>query len=79
MRVGIIGAGLSGLVAARTLVAAGHGVVVIEKSRGLGGRLAARRVGDTVVDHGTPIFEAPPGSALSDLVAQLRALLGRSL
>lgn len=66
-----MGAGLSGLAAARTLTAAGHDVVVFEKSRGLGGRLASRRVGDAVVDHGAPALDVPAGSALADLVAQL--------
>lgn len=63
-RFGVIGAGLSGLAAARTLHAAGHEVVVVEKSRGVGGRIASRRVDGTVVDHGTPTIVAPPGSAL---------------
>ncbi len=71
MRVGIIGAGLAGLAAARELVAHGHGVVVIEKSRGVGGRLASRRVEGAVVDHGAPIIETPRGSALDDLVRSL--------
>jgi predicted NAD/FAD-dependent oxidoreductase len=52
MRVGIVGAGLAGLGAARTLTAAGHETVIFEKSRGLGGRLAYRRVGPYLFDHG---------------------------
>ncbi len=71
MRVGIIGAGLSGLVAARTLRQEGHEVVVVEKSRGVGGRLAARRVADTVVDHGAPIIDALAGSSLARLLTEL--------
>ncbi len=57
MKIGIIGAGLSGLVAGRVLTAAGHDVIVFEKSRGYGGRMATRRVDrETAVriDHGTP-------------------------
>lgn len=65
-----MGAGLAGLVAARDLAGAGHEVVVIEKSRGLGGRMAARRLEGTVVDHGLPVFEAPPQGALAALVAE---------
>lgn len=43
----VIGAGLAGLSAARALNAP-----IIEKSKGLGGRLATRRVGDEKFDHG---------------------------
>ena len=71
MRVGIVGAGLSGLAAARELIAGGHEVVVIEKSRGVGGRLAARRIDGAVVDHGVPLIETPSGSALSELVGSV--------
>ncbi len=57
MKIGIIGAGLSGLVAGRILARAGHDIVVFEKSRGYGGRMATRRVErDEMirVDHGAP-------------------------
>ena len=71
MRVGIIGAGLSGLAAARDLIGLGYEVVVIEKSRGVGGCLAARRIEGTVVDHGAPLIECVPGSTLHRLVHSL--------
>ncbi len=51
-RIAVIGAGISGLAAANTLQEAGAYVTVIEKSRGLGGRVATRRIGDLAVDHG---------------------------
>lgn len=54
--VAVIGAGLSGLLAARKLAAAGLSVVVLEKSRGLGGRMATRRIGGAVCDHGAQFF-----------------------
>ena len=73
MRVGVVGAGLAGLAAARELVATGHEVVVVEKSRGLGGRLASRRVGEAVLDHGSPVVAAPAGSALRAAVDALGA------
>ena len=48
----IIGAGLSGLSAARDLQQAGKNVLLVDKGRGLGGRLAGRRIGDACFDHG---------------------------
>lgn len=47
----VIGAGAAGLVAARSLVPE-HRVVVLDKARGVGGRMATRRLGPAVVDHG---------------------------
>lgn len=56
MKVTVVGAGLSGLIAARELASQGHSVVVIDKGRGVGGRLATRRIGDAVFDHGAQFF-----------------------
>jgi len=58
MRVVVIGAGLSGLTAARQLAGNGHEVTVVDKGRGVGGRLATRRIGDATVDHGAQFFTA---------------------
>lgn len=44
MNIAIIGAGLSGLLAAKKLKVEGHNVVVFEKSRGRGGRLCSKRL-----------------------------------
>ena len=55
-RIGIIGAGLAGLMAARELLSAGHEVVLFDKGRSPGGRLATRRIGDATVDHGAQFF-----------------------
>ena len=52
----IVGAGLAGLTAARELVAAGRSVHVVDKGRGVGGRLATRRIGDARLDHGAQFF-----------------------
>lgn len=49
----IVGAGIAGLTCAQQLVQAGESVVVLEKSRGVGGRVATRRVPHARVDHGT--------------------------
>lgn len=57
--IAIIGAGLSGLVCARRLQAAGHSVRIFEKSRGVGGRMATRRAeGFGEFDHGAQYFTA---------------------
>lgn len=50
--VAIVGAGMAGLTCAQRLYQAGYRVVVVEKSRGLGGRLATRRLLNTHADHG---------------------------
>lgn len=52
----IVGAGIAGLMAARTLQAAGKEVIVVDKGRGVGGRMATRRVGAAVIDHGAQFF-----------------------
>ena len=54
----IIGAGISGLLLARTLKASGASVVVLEKSRGYGGRMATKRIGEAVFDQGAQYFTA---------------------
>jgi hypothetical protein len=57
-RVAVVGAGVAGLACARTLADHRLPVVVFEKSRGLGGRLATRRTETDVFDHGAPAFTA---------------------
>lgn len=54
----IIGAGMAGLSAAKLLTEAGKSVVLLEKSRGLGGRAATRRIDGIPVDHGAQFFTA---------------------
>jgi renalase len=56
MRVVIVGAGMSGLVAANQLQAAGAEVAVVDKGRSPGGRLATRRIGEAILDHGAQFF-----------------------
>ncbi|MEM9609175.1 MAG: FAD-dependent oxidoreductase [Actinomycetota bacterium] len=52
----VVGAGIAGLCAATRLEAAGHRVTVLDKGRGVGGRMATRRFGDAVADHGAQFF-----------------------
>ena len=54
----VVGAGLAGLLCARTLTDAGRPVVVLDKGRSPGGRLATRRIGAATLDHGAQFFTA---------------------
>jgi renalase len=65
----VVGAGLSGLVAARTLRDAGVRVRVLDKGRGVGGRLATRRIGEARLDHGAQFFTVR-GEAFAAVVAE---------
>jgi predicted NAD/FAD-dependent oxidoreductase len=56
MRVVVVGAGIAGLMAAQTLVKNGHDVIVVDKGRSPGGRLATRRIDDATLDHGAQFF-----------------------
>ena len=60
MKIGIIGAGLAGLTAARGLAKAGHALVLFDKARGPGGRMSTRRTetgqGMAYFDHGAQYF-----------------------
>lgn len=53
----IIGAGLSGLLLAKTLKKPS---LILEKSKGLGGRIANRRIEDLGFDHGAPFLSDGP-------------------
>ena len=53
----IVGAGLSGLMAAQTLLERGLSAHLIDRGRSVGGRLATRRVGEGgLADHGAQFF-----------------------
>lgn len=69
--IAIVGAGIAGLVCAQQLSQAGYSVLVVEKSRGLGGRLATRRLHGTLADHGA-CYLKPKGELFLRFVELLR-------
>ncbi len=54
----IVGAGLAGLTVATTLASRNWKVRLLEKSRGVGGRMATRRIAGGRADHGAQYFTA---------------------
>ena len=56
MRTLIVGAGLTGLIIANRLKSSSE-VVVLEKSRGVGGRMATRRTDTAKFDHGAQFYK----------------------
>jgi renalase len=54
--VAIVGAGISGLCAARVLTKGGLNVTIFEKARGVGGRTSTRRENEYTFDHGAQFF-----------------------
>ncbi|MGD1705068.1 NAD(P)/FAD-dependent oxidoreductase [Dapis sp. BLCC M229] len=69
--IAVIGAGIAGLVCAQEVQKAGYSVVVLEKSRGVGGRMATRRVSGSRADHGVRYLE-PTGKFLQQLINNLK-------
>lgn len=67
MKVCVVGAGVSGLAAARTLKAAGHEVVVLEKSDHPGGRIETIRSGGYIFDSGATSI-APRGRSIEPVM-----------
>jgi len=65
----IIGAGISGAVVSHFLHQAGIKHLILEKSKGLGGRIASRRIGDSSFDHGVSEFSLDPeGKAIFEKI-----------
>src|SRR5687767_3981722 len=54
----IIGAGLAGVMAARTLAQQGHTVTLLDKGASVGGRMATRRLSQGKADTGAQFFTA---------------------
>lgn len=73
-RIAIIGAGIAGLTCARRLTEAGLSPVVFDKGRGIGGRVATRRIGDGgQFDHGARHLSASDPAFQSVLEGALAA------
>lgn len=70
--VAVIGAGISGIVCAQRLHQAGYRTLVLEKSRGLGGRAATRRLEYSCADHGLR-YLAAQGDLTQSLIEVLLA------
>lgn len=69
LRICVVGAGMTGVTAARTLSHQGHDVVVVEKARGPGGRMSTRREADLRFDHGAQYFTARDPHFLRQITA----------
>jgi predicted NAD/FAD-dependent oxidoreductase len=54
----IVGAGMAGLTAGSLLQSRGWSVVVLDKGRNAGGRMATRTMGESRLDHGAQFFTA---------------------
>ena len=67
----VIGAGISGLAAARKLELAGVRVTVLDKGRRVGGRLSTCRIGEGVFDHGAQFITARD-TVFDGLLAEMR-------
>lgn len=57
----IIGAGISGLIAAQELQREGVTATVLDEGRSVGGRMATRHLGDATFDHGAQFFTVRGG------------------
>lgn len=68
-RIAVIGAGMAGLSCARRLADGGAEVVVFDKGRGLGGRIATRRGPAGGFDHGAVRLAAAPDPATPEAQA----------
>lgn len=57
-RVAVVGAGAAGLAAAKRLSDSGVTIRILDKGKGVGGRLATRSVAEARLDHGAQFFTA---------------------
>ena len=54
----VLGGGISGCACAHRMSRLGYAVTLVEKGRGVGGRMATRRMGEARIDHGAQFFTA---------------------
>ncbi len=69
----IVGAGIAGIMAGRRLRQEGWKVTPIDKGRGLGGRMANRRIDDARIDHGAQFFTIRSPRLQNDLQSWLKS------
>jgi predicted NAD/FAD-dependent oxidoreductase len=69
----VIGAGMTGLTAARILEREGLDVVVLDKGRAVGGRMATRRMGGGRFDHGAQHFSTRSDAFAEEVARWLAA------
>lgn len=81
----IIGAGVAGLMAGRKLAAAGRDILILDKGRRIGGRMASRREAGFLFNHGaqfvtahSPIFAEICADAAGDNIMELWPASGRN-
>ncbi len=65
--IAIIGAGMAGLSALQVLASAGHQVTLFDKSRGSGGRMATKKVGEASWDMGAQFIRSHDAAFSSQL------------
>lgn len=80
----IIGAGVAGLMAGRRLAAAGRDVLILDKGRRIGGRMASRREAGLLFNHGaqfvtahSPIFAEICADAATEGIMKIWPASGR--
>lgn len=69
----IIGGGMAGLLAARALQTDGREVLVLDKGRGFGGRMAGRSFAGATFEHGAHFLEARTPRFIAQVEAWCRA------
>lgn len=73
VEVAVVGAGMAGLTAAGRLERAGRRVVVLDKGRSVGGRLATRRLAGAAIDHGAQFMTARSDAFQAEVSAWVAA------